>query len=197
MNSLRANNDIERAIEESSSAIQSLRNQTGLIAEICQIIVSALKGGGKVLIAGNGGSAAESLHMAEELIGRFRYNRKPLPAIALSADPTVLSCIGNDFGYDRIFSRQIEALGNPGDIFVAFSTSGNSPNLCLALQQAAKKGVKTVAFLGKAGGKMASLADFSLIVQSDKTERIQEAHQLLMHIVLDAVETAFPPEVDS
>jgi D-sedoheptulose 7-phosphate isomerase len=131
------------------------------------------------------------MHLVEELVGRFRSNRVPLPAVALATDATVLTCIGNDFGFDAVFSRQVEALGNPGDALVLFSTSGNSPNLAMALQAARKRKVRTVCILGRGGGKLAGRAERELIVNSAKTERIQEAHQLVMHLILDAIEARY------
>jgi D-sedoheptulose 7-phosphate isomerase len=185
---------LRSAIEASADTVRSLLGQIDGIESACGIVVGALKNGNKVLAAGNGGSAAEAMHMSEELVGRFRFDRRPLPAISLAADPTAITCIGNDFGYDAVFARQVEGLGRPGDVLVLFSTSGKSRNLVLALQQARRGGLKTVSFLGKGGGPMAGLSDAEVIVASQQTERIQEAHQVLMHIVLDAVERAFPPE---
>jgi D-sedoheptulose 7-phosphate isomerase len=184
-------NDIKKAIDDSAKLIKSLGRDVGGIDKICRAVVKCLKSGGKILTAGNGGSAAEALHMSEELVGRFRSNRRSLPAVALVADPTALTCIANDFGYDHVFDRQIEGLGRKGDVLVLFSTSGNARNLMLALNGARGIGMKTVAFLGKDGGPMAGKADFEIIVKGQATERIQEAHQVLLHIVLDAVEKAF------
>ena len=132
--------------------------------------------------------------MTEELVGRFRGNRVSLPAVALVADCTALTCIGNDFGFDEIFSRQIEGLGREGDVLVLFSTSGSSANLMRALEAARSRGVMTVAVLGRDGGAMAGCADFELVVPGEATERIQEAHQVFLHLVLDEVEEAFPAE---
>lgn len=143
---------------------------------------------GKLLIAGNGGSAADAMHFAEELVVRFRKNRRALAAIAL-CDATVLSCAGNDFGYDSVFERQVEALGNPGDIFVAMTTSGNSTNLLRAIQLARSQGLFTVSFLGKGGGQARGLAHLDLIIPSDNTARIQEAHKLLFHTLCDWVDS--------
>ena len=143
---------------------------------------------GKVLLAGNGGSAADAMHFAEELSVRYQKNRRALAAVAL-CDPTVLTCAGNDFGYERVFARQVEALGNPGDVFVAMTTSGNSPNILLAIEEARRRGVTTVAFLGKGGGKTKGLCDIELIVPSDSTARIQEAHKLLFHVICEWIDT--------
>lgn len=178
-------------IAEGVAVISSLSSNVDRIAEISSGIISALKAGRKLLIAGNGGSAAEALHFAEELTGRFKSNREALPAVALPADCTALTCIGNDFGFDSIFSRQVEALGKPGDILILFSTSGNSRNLVLALKAAAVRKMKTVTLLGRNGGAMAGKADYELIIRHEDTARIQEAHQAVMHLILDVIEQAY------
>ncbi len=184
---------LERQIAESAALIDALRGQAPRLAEACVLVVQALGAGGKVLVAGNGGSAAEALHMAEELTGRFRHNRRALPGIALVADTTALTCIGNDFGFDHIFSRQVEAIGAPGDVLVLLSTSGRAANLSLALDVARARGMRTLCLLGRAGGQLAGRADVDVIVPGTATERIQEAHQVIVHLLLDAVEEAFPP----
>ena len=146
--------------------------------------------GGKILTAGNGGSAADALHMAEELVGRYCRERPSLAALSLCADPTALTCIANDYGYDRVFSRQIEGLGRPGDALVVFTTSGNSPNLIEALKTARERGLITFAVLGKDGGKAKGLAHHELIVPSTDTARVQEIHTLILHAWLEIVEGA-------
>jgi D-sedoheptulose 7-phosphate isomerase len=151
-------------------------------------IHAALKAGRKLLTAGNGGSAADALHLAEELVGRFDKERPSLPAICLCADPTLLTCIGNDYGFDRLFSRQIEGLGQPGDVLVVFTTSGNSANLVNALETARRKGLRTIAVLGKTGGKTKGLADHEIIVPSQVTARIQEVHTFVLHSWLSLIE---------
>lgn len=143
---------------------------------------------GKVLLAGNGGSAADAIHLAEELMVRYQKPRKALAAIAL-LDGAALTCAGNDFGFDNIFSRQVEALGNRGDILVVFSTSGNSPNILRAIEQAKSQGLVTAAFLGRDGGKARGLCDIELIIQSDATARIQEAHQVLYHVLCEWIDS--------
>ena len=182
---------IKSAIRDSSAVLASLEPLAGELGVICGQIIDALKSGRKILTAGNGGSACEALHMSEELIGRFKTDRRPLPSVSLCADPTVLTCIGNDFGFDSIFSRQIEGLGEKDDILVLFSSSGNSVNLINCFEPAKRKGVKTISIIGKGGGKMKGRGDHELIVNSSATERVQEAHQLIMHIILDAIEEAF------
>lgn len=151
-------------------------------------IHNALKGGGKLLTAGNGGSAADALHLAEELVGRFDKERPSLPAVCLSADPTLLTCIGNDYGYDRLFARQIEGLGQAGDVLVVFTSSGNSNNLVLGLETAKRKGLRTIALLGKSGGKTKGLADHEIIIPSQVTARVQEVHTFILHSWLSIIE---------
>lgn len=180
-----------RQISASAACISGLRRQAGAIAAAADAIVAALKRGRKILLAGNGGSAADALHMSEEFVGRFRTNRRSLPAVALPADCTALTCIGNDFGFDAVFSRQVEGLGKAGDVLVLFSTSGRAANLLNALKAAQKKRMVIVCLLGRDGGQLAGLADHEVIVRGDKTERIQEAHQVILHLILDVVETAF------
>ena len=132
--------------------------------------------------------------MAEELVGRFRGNRVALPAVSLCADPTAITCIGNDFGFEKVFSRQVEAHGTQGDLLVLFSTSGQSPNLPPALEAARSAGVGTLCLLGRDGGTLAGKGDIEIVVPGDRTERIQETHQLILHILLDAVERAYGGE---
>jgi len=169
--------------------------RTSLISGIEQAsawVVETLRADGAVLACGNGGSAADALHLCEEFTGRYRSNRRSLRAVCLNADPTAMTCIGNDFGFDKIYSRHLEGVGRRGDILFAFSTSGNSPNILEALNAAKKIGIRTVLLSGKDGGKASSLADLSLIVPSSNTARIQEVHGFILHAVLEAVEVAFP-----
>jgi len=182
---------VERSLSASSETIRGLSHQVDKVALIGAELVAALKAGGKILTAGNGGSAAEALHMAEELTGRFKGDRVSLPAVALVADATALTCIGNDFGFDFVFSRQLEGLGRPGDVLVLFSTSGNAENLRLALEAAHGKGMKTIGLLGRSGGRLAGRATHEIIVQHEDTARIQEAHQVLLHVFLEIVELAY------
>ena len=184
---------IRDSIRASALAVSSLGRQSAAIERMGRALVTALRRGGKVLTAGNGGSAAEALHMSEELVGRFKGNRRSLPGISLVADPTALTCIGNDFGYDEIFRRQVEGLARKGDVLVLFSTSGRARNLQNALEAARRRRVTTMCLLGRDGGPMAGCADHELIVRSAETARIQEAHQVVMHILLEMVEAAFPP----
>lgn len=154
-------------------------------------IVSSFKSGGKILIAGNGGSASDAQHLAGELVGRYKKNRRPLGAVALCADSAILTCIGNDFGYDDIFSRQIQAIGNDTDVFLAFSTSGNSANIVSALETANAMGIRSILFTGRMGGVAVHKADLVLAVDSDKTAYIQEGHLAIYHFICEQVDHAF------
>jgi D-sedoheptulose 7-phosphate isomerase len=167
-----------------------LARQQDAFERIAALAVTSLRSGGKILSCGNGGSGADALHLAEELVGRYSRNRRSLPAICLNADPTVLTCIGNDFGFDEVFARQIEGLAGKEDLLVCFSSSGNSPNILHALNTAKRLGVKTVALLGKDGGEARGKADEELIVASSDTARIQEAHTLILHALLETIEKA-------
>jgi len=178
----------------SARVIAGLADQADQIHSICTAIIAALSDGRKVLTAGNGGSSAEAMHLAEELVGRYRGNRDPLPGLALPADSTALTCIANDFGYEHVFSRQIRALGCPGDVLILFSTSGRGASLLNALTAARDAGLLTVCLLGRDGGSLAADADHALIVKSDDTARIQEAHQVILHMILESVEQVFAPE---
>jgi D-sedoheptulose 7-phosphate isomerase len=173
--------ELTQSVADAKSGLADVDRCAALIAD-------TLQAGGKVLTAGNGGSAADALHLSEELVGRYKNNRRALPAIALAADATALTCIGNDFGFDQIFSRQVEALGAPGDVLVLFTSSGNSANLIVALEAATKKGLKTVAFLGRGGGKLKGLADVEWIVPSAIGARVQELHGWALHVILEVVE---------
>ena len=143
-----------------------------------------------MLTCGNGGSAADALHLAEELVGRFKKDRRALPAICLNADVTALTCIGNDYGFDALFSRQVEALGRPGDVLAGFSTSGNSRNVNAAFAAARRQGLVTILLSGRDGGAARALADHPLVVPSQTTARIQEVHTLILHQWLEAIDAA-------
>jgi D-sedoheptulose 7-phosphate isomerase len=157
-------------------------------AESAEIFSSALKNGNTIFWCGNGGSAAESSHLAVELIGRFKNNRRPLPSISLNADTSALTCIANDFGYDEIFARQLEGLARQGDVLVVLSTSGKSENILRALRKAKELGVVTIALLGKGGGPALDLADHAIVIDSTETARIQEIHLLLGHTFCEYAE---------
>lgn len=157
-------------------------------AGLLSACAACIRGGGKIMLFGNGGSAGDAQHIATELTVRYKETRAPIAAIALSTDTSTLTAAGNDFGFDRIFARQIEALGRPGDLVIAISTSGKSPNIIAALKQARAMGLVTVAFGGKGGGDMAGLAEHLLIVPSDTTARIQEMHITLGQMLCGALE---------
>lgn len=158
-------------------------------------MITALKLGRKILIAGNGGSAADAQHFAAELAGKFVHERKGLPAIALTTNSSIITAIGNDFGYEYVFSRQIEGLGQPGDIFVGISTSGNSVNLIHAMNSARENGLTTIGLLGKGGGQLQDYCDLKLVVPSDSTQHIQEAHIMIIHELCALIDEAFKNHV--
>jgi D-sedoheptulose 7-phosphate isomerase len=179
-----------QAIEDHLAVIESLRDQQSLLERIAEEMTRAILAGQKVLWCGNGGSAADSQHLAAELMGRFRRERCAFPSIALTTDTSVLTAVGNDYGYERVFQRQVEALCTKGDVLVGISTSGSSKNVWAALQTARQIGAFTVAFTGQGGGEIATIADVALRVPSKDTARIQEAHILCGHMVCDWVERA-------
>lgn len=156
-------------------------------------LASIFNSGNKVLIAGNGGSNCDALHFAEEFTGRFRGNRKALPAISLS-DSSHITCVGNDFGFDYIFSRGVEAYGKEGDMFIGLSTSGNSENILKAVEAAKSLGLKTCVLLGKDGGKLKGLCDYEFIIPGVTSDRIQEIHMMILHIIIEGVEKIMFPE---
>jgi D-sedoheptulose 7-phosphate isomerase len=174
-------------VEELRGLLGRLEPLQAPLRQAAEALMDCWARDGKVLIAGNGGSAADAMHFAEELVVRFRKNRRALAAIALT-DPTVITCAGNDFCYEQIFERQVQALGRPGDLFIAMTTSGNSPNLLLGLKAARAGGLKTLSFLGKEGGRARGLADIELIVPSDNTARIQEIHKLMFHALCEWID---------
>ena len=186
---------IRREIEESRAIKAALADQcVDVIAQIARVFVDCLKAGNKVLLFGNGGSAADAQHIAGELVGRYLAERPGLAAIALSDNPSILTAVGNDLGYDHVFARQIEALGKAGDVAVAISTSGNSPNVLRGISAASAQEMKTIGLSGKTGGKMRGMVEICLCVPSDAAPRIQEAHMLVGHIISGIVERAFLPE---
>ncbi len=158
------------------------------ISDCARMLIDALQDGCKLLIMGNGGSAADAQHFAAEMVGRFLLERKALPAIALTTDTSILTAVGNDYGFDEIFKRQVEALANPGDILIGISTSGNSLNIKRAIESGKNIGAKTVGLLGRSGGEIGPMVDLNLTVPSVETPRIQEAHLIIIHILCDLVE---------
>lgn len=175
-------------LDEAAAVLAAFAPQAVVVDAAADLVASALLAGRSLFTCGNGGSAADAIHLAEELIGRYRSNRRPLPAICLNADVGAITCIANDFGYDAVFSRQLEALGRPGDVLVVFSTSGGSPNVLNALRAARARGVVSVALLGKGGGAARELADQAIVVPSDNSARIQEIHGLILHAICEEVE---------
>lgn len=159
------------------------------IDAIAALLAERFRSGGKVLIAGNGGSLCDAVHFAEELTGRFRKDRPALPAIAL-ADAGHITCVGNDYGFEHIFSRAVEALGAKGDVLIGLSTSGNSANVIRAIETAKARGVSTVALLGKGGGKLRGACDYEIVVAGETADRIQELHMLILHTLVEGVERA-------
>ena len=181
--------EIAQQIRESIAVKERLlETQLDVITRMADVLCSAMRDGGKMLLCGNGGSAADCQHLAGEMVGRFRRERRALPAIALTTDTSILTAIGNDYGFERIFARQVEAHAEKGDVLLGFSTSGNSRNVIEAFAAARKLDCATLAFTGGTGGEMATLADLALIVPSDKTWRIQECHITVGHILCDLVE---------
>lgn len=166
------------------SALQATLEQAALTCIVC------LRGGGKILLAGNGGSAADAQHIAGEFVSRFAFDRPGLPAIALTTDTSILTAIGNDYGYEKLFARQVQAHGQKGDVFIGYTTSGKSSNILLALQEARARGLVTIGLTGKRGGLMGELCDHLLAVPSVDTPRIQEGHAVLGHILCGLVENA-------
>ena len=161
------------------------------IKKACETAVATLKAGGKILLCGNGGSAADAQHIAAELTGRYKTERGALAGIALTTDTSALTAIGNDYGYEFVFSRQLEALGHEGDLLIAISTSGNSGNVVKALELARKIGIKTIGLSGRTGGAMNELCELNLVVPSNDTPRIQEMHIMIGHIICQAIDDAF------
>ncbi len=192
-----AHETVRAAFVEAAQTLQAFLDSPDGLPSVVRFVEAAhatLARGGRLLACGNGGSMCDAMHFAEEWTGRFRGDRSALPAIAFS-DPSQLTCIANDFGYDEVFARQVEALGREGDLLVALSTSGNSPNVLRACQVARERGVTTVGLLGKGGGKLLDLVDVPLVVPLATTsDRIQEVHIKILHITIEAVERRMFPE---
>jgi len=167
------------------------RESSGVIFEAALLITGCLRNGGKVLFFGNGGSAADAQHLAAELVGRFVRERPGLPAIALTTDSSILTAIGNDYGFEQVFARQIQALGRPGDVAVAISTSGNSANVLEGVKEARKRNLKTIGLTGKDGGALAQQANVAITIPSTSTARIQECHIAIGHLFCELVDADF------
>jgi D-sedoheptulose 7-phosphate isomerase len=187
---------IRAAFEDSIAAKRAtLETCAGAIAAAAERLIECFRGGHKLLAFGNGGSASDAQHLCAELAGRYVRERPGLPAIALTANTSDLTAIGNDYGYDRVFARLVEAHGRAGDVAIAISTSGNSPNVLEAVAAARQRGLKTIGLIGRGGGKLASCVDVPITVASDDTPRIQETHIAIIHVLCELVDDAlFPPE---
>jgi D-sedoheptulose 7-phosphate isomerase len=180
----------DQTLEQHTECFQKLDGLRGPIGAAATTILSALLAGKKILICGNGGSASDAQHFAAEIVGRFTRERKAWPAIALTTDTSILTAVANDYGYDTIFSRQVEGLGQAGDVLIGVSTSGNSRNVLKAMEQAHRIGMATLALTGNTGGTMAEAADTAVIVPATITARIQEAHIFILHLWADIAEAA-------
>lgn len=184
-----------RALLEESARVQRAvaEGQAEAIAKAAAVVAGAFAAGGRALLFGNGGSAADALHIAAEWCGRLGRSRPALPALALAANPAELTAIANDYGFERVFERLVEAHGRAGDVAIALSTSGDSPNVLAAVDQARARGLRTVALAGKGGGKLAGRVELAIVVPSDDTQRIQEAHIAIGHALAELVEDALFP----
>jgi D-sedoheptulose 7-phosphate isomerase len=185
------NDLVRRQLVQSIATMQAVLNDQAIhetMLDIGQLTANSMRDGGKLLVAGNGGSAADSQHLVAEFVARLTVDRPALRAIALTTDTSILTAIGNDYAYDYVFARQIEALGQPGDVFLGISTSGNSKNIVRALHEAKKRGVHTIGFTGNGGGAMRELCDYNIIIPSSITMNIQESHLALEHIFCMLVE---------
>jgi D-sedoheptulose 7-phosphate isomerase len=179
---------LKESIETKQKVLQSL---VPVIAQAADLIIASLESGKKVLLCGNGGSAADSQHVAAELVGKLFVKRRALPAIALTTDTSNLTALANDFSYDAVFSRQLEALGQSGDVLIAISTSGNSPNVLEAVKTARAIGVRSIGLSGRGGGALHKAVDLSIVVPSENTQRIQESHLTIEHILCELIEARF------
>jgi len=183
-----SNDILDNSIAATARCIESLAQIRAEIDRAAALILKTVRAGGKLLICGNGGSAAEAQHFSTELVGRYFKNRRSLPAVALNADGSLLTCIGNDYGYDSVFSRQIEGLAKAGDVVVGITSSGNSGNILAALHAAKKLGLESISFLGRGGGKAKGLATVDLIIPGDSGRAAQEAHLFLIHHFCDLID---------
>lgn len=190
-------NYISNALNEARGTLERIassdKNQL-ILESIIKLLACALKNGNKAIIFGNGGSMCDAMHFAEELSGRFRKDRPALPALAIS-DPSHLTCVANDYGFDQVFARGVEAFAQPNDVVIGISTSGNSPNVINGLQVAQEMQCFSVGLLGKDGGKLAGECDYELIIEADTADRVQEVHGILIHIIIEGVERELYPEL--
>lgn len=178
----------DQSLADALATFTGVAAHAAAIEEAAALCTEVLTAGGRILVCGNGGSACEAQHLAGELVGRYKQDRPALAAIALTADGSVLSCISNDYSFADVFSRQIEALGRPGDLLIAFTTSGTSENIVRALTTARNRQLKSIAFLGRDGGRCRLLTDLPIVIAHQQTARIQEAHQFLLHCLMDRIE---------
>jgi phosphoheptose isomerase len=187
---MRDSSDIlKNAVAAATKTLQSMVDLGRPLAKAAEMVEQCLRGGNKLLVCGNGGSASDAAHFATELVVRFAKDRRAYPAICLTADGGLLTAAGNDYGFDEIFARQVAAFGVPGDVLICLTTSGKSKNIRRALEEAKSRKLKTIAFLGGGGGSTIGLADIDLLVASDSTARIQEAHKVLLHVLCETVES--------
>ena len=176
------------AIEAATQTLRTLSSLEPQMAQAADVIDQCLRAGNKLLVCGNGGSAADASHFATELVVRFAKERRALPTICLTSDSGILTAAGNDYGFDEIFARQVAAFGVPGDVLICLTTSGKSRNVIRALEEAKARKLRTIAFLGRDGGSSNGIADIDLLVRSDSTARVQEGHQLLLHVLCETIE---------
>jgi D-sedoheptulose 7-phosphate isomerase len=181
--------NLNRAINDSVRTLESLKDLGREVSRAVDLIEQCLRAGNKLLVCGNGGSATDASHFATELVVRFAKDRRALPTISLSSDIGILTATGNDYGFNEIFARQVAALGVPGDVLICLTTSGKSKNLIRALEEAKARKLKTIAFLGRGGGSTLGIADVDLLIESDSTARVQEAHKLLLHVLCEVIES--------
>jgi D-sedoheptulose 7-phosphate isomerase len=181
--------NLNRAIDDSVRTLESLKELGWEVSRATDLIEQCLRAGNKLLVCGNGGSATDASHFATELVVRFAKDRRALPAISLSSDNGILTATGNDYGFNEIFARQVAALGAPGDVLICLTTSGKSKNLIRALEEAKARKLKTIAFLGRDGGPTLGIADVDLLIKSESTARVQEAHHLLLHVLCEIIES--------
>jgi len=182
---------LKKCLNEHIETAKRMQNLLSLIKDAADICVKALKSGNKIMLCGNGGSAADAQHIAAELSGRFKKERNALAGIALTTDTSALTAIGNDYGFEYIFSRQVEAIGKKGDVLIAISTSGNSKNIINAIKSAKKIGIKVVTLSGKDGGEMKDLGDVNILIPSNDTPRIQEMHIMTGHMICEMIDREF------
>ena len=194
---IEASRIFDKTLDDHISCFKLLDRLREPICQAAANITSALTAGRKILVCGNGGSASDAQHFAAEIVGRFTRERRAWPAIALTTDTSILTAVANDYGYDHIFSRQVQGLGQPGDLLIAISTSGNSENIIRAIRQAKQIGLQTVALAGNTGGALAGQADTAVTVSSAVTARIQEAHIFILHVWADVAEAALKASEES